>query len=125
MISGPSRTTYLGSGPHLSISSNKYRNVSSNVMVSRPNSQTTMRLLHYFALSEVSDGKVYHRVYHRAGAHADWDFVTLLFQRDGQDGLEICPGREVVTEFDIGGKWTKAKARTGELVCNIGDLLMS
>lgn len=70
-----------------------------------------MRLLHYFALSEVSDGKVYHRVYHRAGAHADWDFLTLLFQRDGQDGLEICPGREVVTEFDIGDKWTKAKGQ--------------
>ncbi|KAJ5401143.1 Oxoglutarate/iron-dependent dioxygenase [Penicillium sp. CMV-2018d] len=89
--------------------------------ISRPNSQTTMRLLHYFALSEVSDSKVYHR----AGAHADWDFLTLLFQRDGQDGLEICPSRELVTEFGIGDEWTKVKARTGEIVCNIGDLLMS
>lgn len=80
-----------------------------------------MRLLHYFALPEVSDGKVYHR----AGAHADWDFLTLLFQRDGQDGLEICPGCEVVTEFGIGDGWTKLKARTGEIVCNIDDLLMS
>ena len=89
--------------------------------ISRPNSQTTMRLLHYFALPEVPDGKVYHR----AGAHADWDFLTLLFQGDGQDGLEICPGREVVTEFGIGDEWTKVKANTGEIVCNIGDLLMS
>jgi len=45
--------------------------------------------------------------YYRAGAHADWDFVTLLFQRKGQSGLEICPGREVVTTFGIGDEWTK------------------
>ena len=36
-----------------------------------------MRLLHYFELPGISDGKVYHR----AGAHADWDFLTLLFER--------------------------------------------
>ncbi|KAJ5090967.1 hypothetical protein N7532_009651 [Penicillium argentinense] len=89
--------------------------------VARPDSQTTMRLLHYFALPEESDGKVYHR----AGAHADWDFLTLLFQKEGQSGLEICPGREVVTEFGIGDEWTKVEAKTGEIVCNIGDLLMS
>lgn len=88
---------------------------------SRPDSQTTMRLLHYFALPEEADGNVYHR----AGAHADWDFLTLLFQKKGQSGLEICPGREVVTEFGIGDEWTKVEAKTGEIVCNIGDLLMS
>ncbi|GES56830.1 leucoanthocyanidin dioxygenase [Aspergillus terreus] len=89
--------------------------------VSRPIAQTTMRLLHYFALPETSDGKTYHR----AGAHADWDFLTLLFQKEGQSGLEICPGREVVTEFGIGDKWTKVEAKTRDIVCNIGDLLMS
>ncbi|GAB1208237.1 hypothetical protein APSETT445_006978 [Aspergillus pseudonomiae] len=89
--------------------------------VSRPNEQTTMRLLHYFALPEKPDG----HTYHRAGAHADWDFLTLLFQKDGQSGLEICPGREAVTEFGIGDEWTPVDARTGEIVCNIGDLLMS
>ncbi|KAJ6095444.1 hypothetical protein N7486_006190 [Penicillium sp. IBT 16267x] len=88
--------------------------------VARPDSQTTMRLLHYFALSEEADGKVYHR----AGAHADWGFLTLLFQKEGQSGLEICPGRESVTEFGIGDEWTKVEAKTGEIVCNIGDLLM-
>ncbi|OJJ43903.1 hypothetical protein ASPZODRAFT_135939 [Penicilliopsis zonata CBS 506.65] len=89
--------------------------------VSQPNSQTTMRLLHYFALPEKPDGKTYHR----AGAHADWDLLTLLFQKEGQSGLEICPGRESVTEFGIGDRWTKVEACTGEIVCNIGDLLMS
>jgi len=47
--------------------------------VPRPDSQTTMRLLHYFALPEEADGKVYHR----AGAHADLGFQTLLFQKEG------------------------------------------
>ncbi|KAL4954373.1 hypothetical protein BDW69DRAFT_163279 [Aspergillus filifer] len=89
--------------------------------VSRSNCQTTCRLLHYFALPTKSDGKTYHR----AGAHADWDFLTLLFQRTGQSGLEICPGRESVTEFGIGDEWTKVEPVTGEIVCNIGDLLMS
>lgn len=89
--------------------------------ISRPNSQTTMRLLHYMALSEMHGG----RVYHRAGAHADWGFLTLLFQKEGQSGLEICPGREVVTELRIGNEWTKVEAETGEIVCNVGDLLMS
>ncbi|KAL3477336.1 hypothetical protein BJX99DRAFT_226399 [Aspergillus californicus] len=89
--------------------------------ISRPNAQTTARLLHYFALPEEPSDKIYHR----AGAHADWDFLTLLFQKEGQSGLEICPGREVVTEFGIGDEWTKVEPRTGEIVCNIGDLLMS
>ncbi|KAJ5473126.1 Oxoglutarate/iron-dependent dioxygenase [Penicillium sp. IBT 31633x] len=89
--------------------------------ISRPNSQTTMRLLHYFALPEAHDG----RIYHRAGAHADWGFLTLLFLEEGQSGLEICPGREVVTECRIGNNWTKVEAETGDIVCNVGDLLMS
>jgi isopenicillin N synthase-like dioxygenase len=89
--------------------------------VSRPNMQSVLRLLHYFELPEVSDGKVYHR----AGAHVDWGFLTLLFQREGQSGLEICPGREVSTEFGMGDTWTKVHLEAGDIVCNIGDLLMS
>ena len=72
--------------------------------VSQPDSQTTLRLLHYFAIDKsvrVPEG------YFRAGAHADWDFLTLLFQRPGQSGLEICPGREVVSDFGIGDEWTR------------------
>lgn len=90
--------------------------------ISRPNSQTVLRLLHYFEMDKsipTPDG------YYRAGAHADWDFITLLFQRPGQSGLEICPGREVVSEFGIGDVWTKVEPAEGEIVCNIGDQLMS
>lgn len=90
--------------------------------VSRPNAQTVLRLLHYFELDpEVPTPEGYYR----AGAHADWDFVTLLFQRPGQSGLEICPGREVFTEFGAGDSWTRVEPAAGEIVCNIGDLLMS
>lgn len=84
--------------------------------ISRPNSQSTCRLLHYYAIPETNDGKIYHR----AGAHADWGFLTLLFQREGQSGLEICPGREVVTEFALGDTWSKVNLQAGDIVCNIG-----
>lgn len=90
--------------------------------ISRPNSQTVLRLLHYFEMDKsvpTPEG------YYRAGAHADWDFITLLFQRPGQSGLEICPGREIVSEFGIGDVWTKVNPTEGEIVCNIGDQLMS
>ena len=91
--------------------------------VSQPDSQTVARLLHYFATPRNTSGEVYHR----AGAHTDWDFVTLLFQKAGQSGLEICPGREVSTSFGYGDTWTKVEPdpESNAIICNIGDLLMS
>jgi isopenicillin N synthase-like dioxygenase len=62
--------------------------------VSRPNSQTALTLLYY---PEVDKSVPVPDNYYRAGIHTDWDFITLLFQRAGQSGLEICPGREAVT----------------------------
>jgi isopenicillin N synthase-like dioxygenase len=53
--------------------------------VSRPDSQTVTRLLHYFETPKSTNGEVYHR----AGAHTDWDLLTLLFQKAGQSGLEV------------------------------------
>ncbi|KAH7122044.1 hypothetical protein B0J13DRAFT_612294 [Dactylonectria estremocensis] len=89
--------------------------------VSRPNCQSVLRLIHYFETPKARDGQVYHR----AGAHADWDLLTLLFQRGDQCGLEICPGREVVTDWASGDAWTKVVFEPGSIICNIGDLLMS
>lgn len=88
----------------------------------RPDCQSVLRLLHYF---EVDSSVPTPENYYRAGAHADWDFLTLLFQRPGQSGLEICPGRDVVTSFGLGDTWTKVDFGPGDIVCNIGDLLMS
>ncbi|KAF3200689.1 hypothetical protein TWF106_003185 [Orbilia oligospora] len=82
---------------------------------------TTLRLLHYHESETraIPDGHI------RAGAHTDYDFLTLLFQRTGEDGLEVCPGRECYTSFGMSDIWTPVKANTGEIVCNIGDMLMS
>ncbi|KAF2242835.1 Clavaminate synthase-like protein [Trematosphaeria pertusa] len=93
--------------------------------VSRPESQTVCRLLHYFETPQMPNPTG--EVFHRAGAHADWDFLTLLFQKAGQSGLEICPGREVSTSFGYGDAWTKVEpdAEKNAIVCNVGDLLMS
>lgn len=90
--------------------------------VSRPNAQTVLRTLHYYALDPAVPTPA---GYYRAGEHADWDFLTLLFQRLGQSGLEICPGREVFTAYGRGDTWTRVEPTEGEIVCNIGDLLMS
>lgn len=91
--------------------------------ISRPDSQTVTRLLHYFETPKSTSGEVWHR----AGAHTDWDLLTLLFQKAGQSGLEICPGREVSTSFGHGDTWTRVNPdpQSNAIICNIGDLLMS
>ena len=91
--------------------------------ISRPESQTVARLLHYFETPRQTTGKPWHR----AGAHTDWDLLTLLFQKAGQSGLEICPGREVSTSFGHGDIWTRLdpEPKSNAIICNIGDLLMS
>lgn len=53
--------------------------------IKRPESQTVARLLHYFETPKQTNGEVWHR----AGAHTDWDLITLLFQKAGQSGLEV------------------------------------
>ncbi len=56
----------------------------------------------------------------RAGAHTDFDCLTLLYQQDGGDGLEVCPGREAHTSFAQADDWTPVPARTGDITVNIG-----
>lgn len=84
--------------------------------VEAPDNLTQMRLIHYMA-SENAVGTW------RAGNHTDIGCLTLLFQRDGEDGLEICPGRESHTDFAIGDTFTPLPAKTGPIVVNIGDML--
>lgn len=85
------------------------------------NAQSTLRLLHYPDVT----GEVYGPNEWRAGAHTDFDCLTLLFQRTGDHGLEVCPGREAHTDFAFGDTWYPVEAKTGEIVVNIGDMLMS
>lgn len=84
--------------------------------VEAPDNLTQMRMIHYMA-SENAAGTW------RAGNHTDIGCLTLLFQRDGEDGLEICPGRESHNDHAIGDTFTPLPAETGPIVVNIGDML--
>ena len=56
-----------------------------------PDYQCTLRLLHYLPMV---DAKPEDFTGWRAGAHTDFDCLTLLHQRNGQGGLQLCPGKE-------------------------------
>ncbi|KAF8249685.1 Clavaminate synthase-like protein [Wilcoxina mikolae CBS 423.85] len=89
--------------------------------VTEDDAQSTLRLLHYQDI----EGIEFPQQYWRAGAHTDFDCLTMLFQRTGEDGLEVCPGREAHSDFARGDSWTPVEPITGEIVCNIGDMLMA
>lgn len=80
--------------------------------------QSTLRLLHYLPLDRPPDRTASDEVW-RAGAHTDFDCLTLLHQREGQAGLQLCPGRDLDS-----GRWTPVEPRAGVITCNIGDMLM-
>ena len=86
-----------------------------------PSSLTTLRLLHYQDIS----GTTLPNNYWRAGPHTDFSLLTLLFQRTGEDGLEVCPGRSTHTSFGFGDQWAPVPAETGQIAINIGDMLMA
>ena len=83
-----------------------------------PEYQSTLRLIHYL---EMEGAKPEDFELWRAGAHTDFDCLTLLHQRPGQGGLQLCPGLE-----SEGGEleWTDVPPLPGVVTCNIGDMLM-
>ena len=81
---------------------------------SSPTYQSTLRLLRYPAPSPDVAPDAW-----RAGAHTDFDCLTLLFQREGQAGLQVCPGAERDS-----GAWTPVDPDPAVITCNIGDMLM-
>lgn len=80
-----------------------------------PSYQSTLRMLHYFAVDPSIKDEV---GLWRAGAHTDFDCLTLLFQRAGQGGLQVLPGKEAEAQ-----QWTPVKPVDGVITCNIGDML--
>lgn len=83
-----------------------------------PEYQSTLRLIHYLGME---DAKPEDFKFWRAGAHTDFDCLTLLHQKEGQGGLQVCPGK------DSQGRavaWTDVPPRGGIITCNIGDMLM-
>ena len=81
-----------------------------------PEYQSTLRLIHYLPMS---DAKPEDSEGWRAGAHTDFDCLTLLHQKTGQGGLQVAPGKEAED-----GTWTSVEPVTGIITCNIGDMLM-
>ncbi len=81
-----------------------------------PEYQSTLRLLHYLPMI---GAKPEDYTGWRAGAHTDFDCLTLLHQRTGQGGLQLCPGKESA-ELE----WTDVEPLPGVVTCNIGDMLM-
>ncbi|MFT9095777.1 MAG: 2-oxoglutarate and iron-dependent oxygenase domain-containing protein [Gluconobacter cerinus] len=83
---------------------------------SSPDYQCTLRLIHYMSMENAlpEDFKRW-----RAGAHSDFDCLTLLHQRTGEGGLQVCPGKDAKS-----GAWTDVEPVSGYVTCNIGDMLM-
>ena len=78
--------------------------------------QSTLRLLHYLPMpKEALDSSLW-----RAGAHTDFDCLTMVFQKEGQGGLQVCAGRDAKESQS----WTNVKPVDGVITCNIGDMLM-
>ncbi len=78
--------------------------------------QSTLRMLHYYAIPPEAQGNL---GLWRAGAHTDFDCLTLLYQRQGQGGLQVCPGKEMDAQA-----WTSIPPEEDYITCNIGDMLM-
>ncbi|NKX44748.1 isopenicillin N synthase family oxygenase [Roseibacterium sp. KMU-115] len=81
-----------------------------------PEYQSTLRLIHYLPMT---DAKPEDFTGWRAGAHTDFDCLTLLHQKTGQGGLQVCPGHAAEE-----GAWTSVEPVAGIITCNIGDMLM-
>ena len=81
-----------------------------------PGYQCTLRIIHYLGME---DAKPEDFNLWRAGAHSDFDCLTLLHQRKGQGGLQVCPGKDAETH-----QWTSVEPLDGYVTCNIGDMLM-
>ncbi len=81
-----------------------------------PEYQSTLRLIHYLPMvnAKPEDFEGW-----RAGAHTDFDCLTLLHQKTGQGGLQVRPGHA-----DEDASWSDVLPKTGVITCNIGDMLM-
>ncbi|MDY7106279.1 MAG: 2-oxoglutarate and iron-dependent oxygenase domain-containing protein [Actinomycetota bacterium] len=88
-----------------------------------PHYQSTLRLLHYLPVDPVVPGAADQW---RAGAHTDFDCLTLLHQVPGQRGLQVAPARDADRRADgtTELQWTPVEPAPGVVTCNIGDMLV-
>ncbi|MAM00161.1 isopenicillin N synthase family dioxygenase [Hydrocarboniclastica marina] len=85
-----------------------------------PDYQSTLRLLHYLPLADEAglDESIW-----RAGAHTDFDCLTMVFQQTGQGGLQVSPGKDAEGKGDE-REWFSVLPKDDLITCNIGDMLM-
>ncbi len=77
---------------------------------------STLRILHYLPMSDIpSEGE-----YWRAGAHTDFDCLTMVFQQENQGGLQVAAGKDAKQNL----VWSNVIPKAGVITCNIGDMLM-
>ncbi|MFW5824268.1 MAG: isopenicillin N synthase family dioxygenase [Marinobacter sp.] len=86
----------------------------------QPDYQSTLRLLHYLPLARdaAPDESIW-----RAGAHTDFDCLTMVFQQEGQGGLQVSPGKDAEGKGDQ-REWFTVTPKDDLITCNIGDMLM-
>ncbi|WP_423840194.1 isopenicillin N synthase family oxygenase [Vibrio mytili] len=77
---------------------------------------STLRMLHYLPMTDIPDsGSLW-----RAGAHTDFDCLTMVFQQENQGGLQVAAGKDAKENL----VWSAVEPKTGVITCNIGDMLM-
>ncbi|EZF31364.1 hypothetical protein H101_05018 [Trichophyton interdigitale H6] len=87
-------------------------------------SGSTLRFLYYPSLRCPSTQSFQHGVDVRAGAHSDYGSITLLFQRDGQPGLEILTPAGTWAGVPVRPAGVSSSASNAPpILVNIGDLL--
>ena len=69
----------------------------------------------------VSDPDIFMLRYWILDRNSDWDNVTLLFQRPGQNGLECCANPRTGNPKEM--YWTAVNPVEGGIAVNIGDML--
>ncbi|ETN47269.1 uncharacterized protein HMPREF1541_01461 [Cyphellophora europaea CBS 101466] len=89
----------------------------------KPDSLNQLRFLHYPGSKESVTQHENGDPTFGAGTHTDFGCLTLLFQLDKGDGLEICPGRESHTSGAMGDTFFPVPAKSGTIVVNLGDML--
>lgn len=77
---------------------------------------STLRMLHYLPMKEVPGTGTFWR----AGAHTDFDCLTMVFQQENQGGLQAAAGKDAKDNL----VWSTVEPKAGVITCNIGDMLM-
>jgi isopenicillin N synthase-like dioxygenase/tRNA(Arg) A34 adenosine deaminase TadA len=85
--------------------------------------QCTLRYLHYPAAPAEDVMRLREDGHWRAGAHTDWDNVTLLYQRPEDRGLECRANPRAIVDETKEHRWAEVDPVDGGIAVNIGDML--